>query len=244
MYLLKNVRSFCGVLSAVVLLVSCSTATFPDIIEDDQANVGGEITEQSSDSKIVKKMPEEGNSLKADTKNAAYEGDEDEDDVEISSEVDELLSDDAAKSNDEETVLKENGKPAPKLEDVLEEDKSPSVTYRLETIYFENGSAVVDSSYNAKLREIVKEAKAKDATLRVLGYASSRTRNTDIVSHKLANFKVSTDRAQNVAAALKKAGMPADKISIEALSDTAPAYLEVMPEGERLNRRAEIYISY
>ncbi len=66
----------------------------------------------------------------------------------------------------------------------------------------------------------------------------------DAATHKLANFKVSSERAQNVAAALKKAGVPASKIVVEALSDTAPAYQEVMPEGERLNRRAEVYISY
>ena len=75
-------------------------------------------------------------------------------------------------------------------------------------------------------------------------FASSRTRNTDAVSHKLANFKVSMDRAQNVAQALRKAGLAAEYIEVEALSDTAPVYLEVMPEGERLNRRAEIYITY
>ena len=34
------------------------------------------------------------------------------------------------------------------------------------------------------------------------------------------------------------------KAVIEAMSDSAPAYLEVMPEGERLNRRVEVFISY
>jgi outer membrane protein OmpA-like peptidoglycan-associated protein len=47
-----------------------------------------------------------------------------------------------------------------------------------------------------------------------------------------------------VAAALRRAGMPANKILVEAMSDNRPAYLEVMPEGERLNRRTEVYISY
>ena len=60
----------------------------------------------------------------------------------------------------------------------------------------------------------------------------------------MANFRVSAARAENVANALRRAGMPASKIKVEALSDSNPAYLEVMPEGERLNRRAEIYISY
>lgn len=78
----------------------------------------------------------------------------------------------------------------------------------------------------------------------VMGFASSRTRNTDMASHKMANFKVSLARAEAVAAALRRAGMPANKILVEAMSDNRPAYLEVMPEGERLNRRTEVYISY
>ena len=96
----------------------------------------------------------------------------------------------------------------------------------------------------SRIREIVKVAKENNAQIRVLGHASSRTRNTDIATHKLTNFKVSQDRAEAVAKALRRAGLPSSQISVEALSDTAPAYLEVMPEGERLNRRAEVYISY
>ena len=97
---------------------------------------------------------------------------------------------------------------------------------------------------NSKIRQIVKEAKKNNAYVRVMGYASSRTRNTDMASHKMANFKVSQARAEAVAAALRRAGMPSNKILVEAMSDNRPAYLEVMPEGERLNRRAEVYISY
>ena len=127
---------------------------------------------------------------------------------------------------------------------ILTESSVPSVSYRLDTFYFADGSSVLDSEYNGNIRKIVKEAKANNATVTVYGYASSRTRNTDVVSHKMANFRVSLARAESVAAALRRAGLPASRITVEALSDTAPAYLEVMPEGERLNRRAEVYISY
>ena len=58
------------------------------------------------------------------------------------------------------------------------------------------------------------------------------------------NFRVSQARADAVAKALVRAGLPASDITVEALSDAYPAYLEVMPEGERLNRRAEVFISY
>lgn len=136
---------------------------------------------------------------------------------------------------------------APTLEEVLvaeDVEDTPSVTYRLETFYFSNGSSFLDQDYQSRIKEIVRIAKQNNAKIRILGHASSRTRNTDIATHKLTNFKVSQERAEAVAKALRKAGLPANKITTEALSDNAPAYLEVMPEGERLNRRAEVYISY
>lgn len=136
---------------------------------------------------------------------------------------------------------------APTLEEVLVAEyveDTPSVTYRLETFYFSNGSSFLDKDYQSRIKEIVRIAKQNNAKIRILGHASSRTRNTDIATHKLTNFKVSQERAEAVAKALRKAGLPANKITTEALSDNAPAYLEVMPEGERLNRRAEVYISY
>ena len=120
----------------------------------------------------------------------------------------------------------------------------PSVTYQLDTFYFENGSSFLDADYRERIRKIVRAAKKDNAHVRVVGHASSRTNDTDIVSHKLANFKVSQKRAEAVAEELRRAGMPAELISVEALSDSAPAYLEVMPEGERLNRRVEVFLSY
>ena len=47
-----------------------------------------------------------------------------------------------------------------------------------------------------------------------------------------------------MAKALRRAGVKKENIVIEALSDSRPLFSEAMPEGERLNRRAEIYISY
>ncbi len=122
--------------------------------------------------------------------------------------------------------------------------KAPSINYQIANILFANGSSAVDVSHNAEIKKIATLAKKHDATIRVLGYASSRTKDTDIVSHKLANFKVSLKRAESVAAALRKAGVKQENITIEALSDSRPLYSEAMPEGERLNRRAEVYISY
>lgn len=122
--------------------------------------------------------------------------------------------------------------------------EEPSVFYLAESVYFSNGGAAVDRKYYAKLRNIVKEAKAHNGKIVVQGFSSSRTKNTDIVTHKMANLKVSVARAENVAKILAQYGMPKSRIITEGLSDSRPVYQEVMPEGERLNRRAEIYISY
>lgn len=132
--------------------------------------------------------------------------------------------------------------------EVIKEEKTvseePSVFYLAETIYFSNGGATVDSGYYKKLRSIVKEAKQHKGKIVVQGFASSRTKNTDVITHKMANLKVSVARAENVAKLLSQFGMPKSRIVTEGLSDSRPAYQEVMPEGERLNRRAEVYISY
>ena len=263
---LKNVFMF----SACAWLSACSSAVFPEVIEDDSMV----MSESESGEKVIK----EGKALGSDEKNAAYEDMPSEDDVfadvvpakdkDKTANVENKQSSKdekkVATKDDEKKVVAEKEPIKPLVEtkpveqkpmpsqnaaNVLESQMGepefePSVTYRLETIYFDNGSAYVSPEYNAKLREAANLVKNNNARIRVLGYASSRTRNTDIVTHKMANFKISAERAENVAAALRRAGVPAKNIATEALSDTAPAYLEVMPEGERLNRRAEIYVSY
>ncbi len=230
----------CG-LTALFMLSACASAVFPDF-DDNEDDV-----EVSEGGRVVRDMPKEESSLKADTENAAYEGEEDAD--EESSEPAEKVEPAettpvAAEELDNQPAVVEQAAEEKEVVDELTEDATPNLSYRVETIYFDNGSSAVDRKYNPNLRKVVKMAKEHNAEVIVYGYASSRTRNTDPASHKLANFKVSMERAQNVADALKRAGIPAAKISVQALSDSAPAYQEVMPEGERLNRRAEIYISY
>ena len=119
-----------------------------------------------------------------------------------------------------------------------------SVAYQATTVFFADGSANVAAEYNDEIRQIARLAKEKNAHVTVYGFASSRTRDMDAAAHKLANFKISLKRAENVAAALVKAGAPKNSVAIEALSDSRPLYSEAMPSGERMNRRAEIYVSY
>jgi len=233
-------------LSTILMLSACAGAMFPefdDSFEEIKVSEGG---------RVVYELQEEDNALRADVENAVYE--ENGEDSDLLSEND---NDEAVESVKSVPVKAEDIDYEPQDDEVDSEEKIaepkeentenvyvPSVSYKIDTIYFDNGSSVVSSKYKSNIRKIAKVVKDNNASVVVYGHSSSRTRDTDPVSHKLANFRASMERAQNVASALKRAGIPADKISIEAMSDSAPAYQEVMPEGERLNRRAEIYISY
>lgn len=222
--------------SIVLLMLSaCANVVFPDFddnLDEMEVHEGG---------RVVKEIPEETDSLVADTKNAEYE------DEEVSAaEVTEIKTAELDEEPvDDEASTKTSAVETSSVEEADDgELQEPSVSYRVETVYFANGSTYVDPKYNSALRKVAKLAKDNNAKIIVYGHSSSRTRDTDPATHKLANFKASLERAQNVAAVLKRVGVPSDKIVIEAMSDSAPAYQEVMPEGERLNRRAEVYISY
>lgn len=243
----KGLKISLGMFGSVLLLTGCSSVIFPDF-EDDK-----EVVIQEGGRVEMREIKENG-ILVADKDNAAYEDDDTENggktaekNVEEETEkitpakVVEVKAEEIAPINDNVRVVEGNadeaGQPEPEI-------KAPSMHYLAATVYFENGGSVVANSYNAELRKIARLVKENDGFVTVYGFASSRTRDTDPASHKLANFKISAERAESTAKALRRAGVPADKISVQALSDTMPMYQEVMPEGERLNRRAEIYLTY
>lgn len=257
MSLCSEFRVLTGLFGVVLALSACSSAPFPDIVDEGDYSTASS-SESGFDVPVRKRTLTESSALAADDEHISYEG---QDSAKKAAEGPEkalpakskpiIVAEDldAQIKKEKDSLATLNDKNLKKelevsAEPTASDDMMPSVTYLVGTVYFANGSSDVDASYNRQLREIVKLAKAKKATLNVFGYASSRTRNTDIVSHKMANFRVSAARAENVANALRRAGMAMSKIKTEALSDSNPAYLEVMPEGERLNRRAEIYISY
>ncbi len=250
----------CFALATVFMVGGCASSVFPDfedyneIIVDD----GGKVEIREVDARGI---------LVSDKENASYEDDDliENEAEEITpakvvavetAEIDPLPNEEQKElvdTSDEETVVatnEENGV----VENAVVDDENidntdtevaePTVNYLAATIYFENGGAVVASSYNNVLRDVAKIVKDNNAKVVIYGFASSRTRDTDPASHKLANFKVSADRATNTAKALRRFGVDADKIITQALSDSMPMYQEVMPEGERLNRRAEIYLAY
>jgi outer membrane protein OmpA-like peptidoglycan-associated protein len=112
------------------------------------------------------------------------------------------------------------------------------------TIQFPDGSANVNGAGRSALQEVVSEYKKRPGMLRVVGHASSRTRDLSISQHKLVNFDISLKRAQSVATQLTRMGVKSEDILIEARGDSEPLYFEAMPRGEAENRRVEIFLEY
>jgi len=113
---------------------------------------------------------------------------------------------------------------------------------KVATIRFNTGSAKLTSGARGEIRKAVAAFKQRGGGIHVIGHASSRTRNLNPQRHQLANFSVSYDRANAVARELRRLGVAATAIRVSAVSDTQPAFLEVMPAGEAGNRRVEIVI--
>lgn len=112
------------------------------------------------------------------------------------------------------------------------------------TIPFEIGSSSLDANDRAVLNDVVGLFRQNGRSVRVVGHASSRTRDLDPTTHQLTNLNVSVDRANRVAKELMRLGVPPEKIYVGAKSDSEPLYYEVMPSGEAGNRRTEVYIDY
>lgn len=111
-------------------------------------------------------------------------------------------------------------------------------------IYFGHGSSGLDSNDMKVLRDVVAIQRQNNARIIVVGHSSSRTGSTDAVSHRVANLETSLKRANAVASALTRLGVPKGQVVTEARSDNQPVFHEFMPTGEAGNRRAEIYLAY
>jgi outer membrane protein OmpA-like peptidoglycan-associated protein len=113
-----------------------------------------------------------------------------------------------------------------------------------EIIYFAGDTTSLSKSAIAQIRSAVAafQAGGGSGTVKVVGHASSRTANMPVERHLEVIFQKSQARADAVAQALIKAGVPASKVQIEAVGDSQPIYYESMPKGEDGNRRAEIFV--
>jgi outer membrane protein OmpA-like peptidoglycan-associated protein len=118
----------------------------------------------------------------------------------------------------------------------------PGSAVKVATILFDNGSAALKAADKQILGAVSRLYSQQGGVVRIVGHASSRTRNLSTVRHKMANFKISADRADAVAGELMRLGIAKDNILVAAVSDSDPMYYEIMPSGEAGNRRAEIYL--
>lgn len=120
----------------------------------------------------------------------------------------------------------------------------PGNAQRIATIQFQNGSARLSGLDRKILAQVVQLHKRQGGVVRVVGHASSRTRDMDPVRHKMVNLDVSVARADAVAKELVRLGAQADRVQTAAVADRDPVFYEVMPSGEAGNRRTEIYFVY
>lgn len=118
---------------------------------------------------------------------------------------------------------------------------TPSSTQPVATIYFENNSAKMGSDDTKVLQQVAEWAKSQPGFLRVEGHASARTRDVTSQKQALKNYKISLDRAEQVAKQLESYGVARDRIVVKALADKEPAYRETVPAGEAWNRRVEVF---
>jgi outer membrane protein OmpA-like peptidoglycan-associated protein len=111
-------------------------------------------------------------------------------------------------------------------------------------IYFPGDGTSLPAAARAQVRQAVAafQAGGGAGSVKVVGHASSRTANMPVERHLEVIFQKSQARADAVAQALIKAGVPADRVQIEAVGDSQPVYYESMPKGEDGNRRAEIFV--
>ncbi|MEP3244927.1 MAG: OmpA family protein [Sneathiella sp.] len=109
-------------------------------------------------------------------------------------------------------------------------------------IHFEVGSARIGAGDRSKLVQIANLQKQSGATLRVVGHASSRTRELPVDRHMLVNLRMSQERSSAVVTSLINMGVDARNIIVESVSDKAPVTRESMPSAEAKNRRTEIFL--
>lgn len=111
-------------------------------------------------------------------------------------------------------------------------------------IYFGLGSARIDKGGRDALDKVAQYHEQRGGTLRVVGHASSRTKELSPARHEMVNFNISFKRARAVADELIRRGVAPDKLVVVAMSASAPVYQEWMPSGEAGNRRAEVFIDF
>ena len=120
---------------------------------------------------------------------------------------------------------------------------TPSVRdSKVASVLFDVGSKNLSKKARQDIRKAAVLFKQRGGSILVVGHASSRTRDMSWQRHHFVNLQLSHDRAHSVATELRRQGVDATAIRVNAISDSQPAFSEVMPAEEAGNRRVEILI--
>ena len=128
--------------------------------------------------------------------------------------------------------------------DIPELKLEDKIQFRIATINFNSGSSQLTFKDIKKIKKVMKLANEKNAKVRIVGHASTRTKDMDLIKHKVANFTISDKRSHAVAKVFIDNKFPIDDLITEAVSDSKPLFHESMPAGTHGNQRTEIYIIY
>ena len=113
---------------------------------------------------------------------------------------------------------------------------------KVASVLFKVGSKTLSKK---ALQDILKASvlyKKLGGKILVVGHASSRTRDMSWQRHHFVNLQLSHDRAHSVATELRRQGVGSEAIRVSAISDSQPAFSEVMPAEEARNMRVEVFI--
>ena len=128
--------------------------------------------------------------------------------------------------------------------DIKDVEPEKSITFLSAIIYHSNAKADISPNDMRALKSVANFVNRNNATVRIVGNSSSRSKNMKEIQNKLTNFDLSILRAEKVRDALIKYGVAADRILISGVADTEKVVEENMPINEAINRRTEIYINY
>ena len=115
-----------------------------------------------------------------------------------------------------------------------------SVGARAAIVTFAGDKTVLDDKGRGLVKAAADAFRARGGAgfVRVVGHASSRSENVSAERHLELDFDHSQARATAVAQALIRAGVPAEKVLVEAVGDSGP----VRAMGDNTDRSAEIFI--
>jgi len=114
--------------------------------------------------------------------------------------------------------------------------------FKIGTIYFKDGSAVVQRSDVPILQQLAGAQRQSGGILEIVGHASGLVKTFDPVRRSSINYEVSLRRAKSVGTALVGLGVPVSQLRMDGVGDSKQLYSEYTPAGEAANRRVEIFL--